>query len=591
MDKLRISGIALGVSALVAISFSLGLFQGLEFFFEDLLVRPKPASPDMVVIAIDDASLQKIGQWPWPREILARAIAIMEKNPPRALGVDIMLSEPSGRGVADDETLRIALAHTTYPVVFPAEANPLFFSHNKIPRAENLLMPLPLFTESSKADMLQRVTLGHVNLILDPDGIVRKFPLIIETPSIRSDSMRAFGYEVLKQGGYTIPDEKKLNALVRIAYSAPPGAIRKISFSRLLDDGEGVGKMLQDKIVLIGVTAPDLHDTKLTPFSRGTEMPGVELQAEIVTMLQVGYRLVLLPPYLAYIWILAAALLPAFFFIIWPRSLKPLAASTIAGVVYTITVVVLFENGVVANMLHIHFAWILSTSSLFAHRYLSGEQERKEIKKLFGKYVSPRVLEEILVDPAKVTLGGEEREVTVLFSDIRGFTTLSEKTSPQELVRILNKYFSAMSAEIVNREAVLDKYIGDAIMAFWGAPFDDPLQADHALAAAQGMISALKKLNEELREIGDPEIAIGIGIHTGPAVVGNIGSEFRFDYTLIGDTVNVASRLEGLNKEHKTTLIISESTKNKLQEPHEFRSLGEVTVKGRGEPLHVYTLS
>lgn len=205
--------------------------------------------------------------------------------------------------------------------------------------------------------------------------------------------------------------------------------------------------------------------------------------------------------------------------------------------------------------------------------------------------MSPRVLEEILVDPAKVALGGEEREVTVLFSDIRGFTTLSEKTSPQELVRILNKYFSRMSAEIVNREAVLDKYIGDAIMAFWGAPLEDTMQADHALAAGQGMIIALHKLNEELRAAGDPEIAIGIGIHTGPAVVGNIGSEFRFDYTLIGDTVNVASRLEGLNKEHKTTLILSESTKSKLHSDHAFRSLGEVSVKGRKEPLHVFTLS
>ncbi|MBI4225081.1 MAG: adenylate/guanylate cyclase domain-containing protein [Candidatus Sungbacteria bacterium] len=588
MDKIRAFGITLCAGIIVAVSFWLGLFQGLEFFFEDLLVRPKPASADVVVIAIDDASLQKIGQWPWPREIFARTLAVLNNNPPAVVGVDIMLSEPSGRGAADDAALRTVLAGITYPVVFPAEASPLVLSEtDKAPRAENLLTPLALFI-----DNIERVSLGHANFILDPDGIVRKFPLLIATqyPSARPGVLAAFGYEILKQGGYAIPDEKKLDAIPRIAYSALPGSIRKISFSRLLDGGEETGTMLRDKIVLIGVTAPDLHDTKLTPFSRGTEMPGVELQAQIVTMLQSGYRLVPLAPFLAYLWILAAALLPALFFFLWPRSLKPLAASVAAGVAYMVAIAVLFENGIVVNMLHTHFAWLLSTSALFAYRYLSGERERKEIKKLFGKYVSPRVLEEILVDPAKVALGGEEREVTVLFSDIRGFTTLSEKTSPQELVRILNKYFSAMSAEIVNREAVLDKYIGDAIMAFWGAPLDDPLQADHALAAAKGMIAALKKLNEELAAAGDPEIAIGIGIHTGRAVVGNIGSEFRFDYTLIGDTVNVASRLEGLNKEHKTTLIISENTKNKLREPHELRSLGEVSVKGRAEPLHVYTL-
>lgn len=544
----------------------------------------------MVIIAIDDTSLQKIGQWPWPRETFAKALSLLKKNPPAVVGIDVMFSEPSGKGTADDAALRAALADIPYPVIFPAEASPLLLSgKEQAPRAENLLIPLSLLTSSTR-----RVTLGHVNFILDPDGIVRKFPLLVNIPDLSAgqNMLHAFGYEILKQGGYAIPGEERLDAIPRIAYSALPGAVRKLSFSRLLDDGEEVGKTLQGKIVLIGVTAPDLHDTKLTPFSRGTEMPGVELQAQIVTMLQYGYRLDSLAPFLAYLWIFGAALLSALFFSSRPRSLRPLAASVGAGIAYMIAIVVLFEKGIVVNMLHVHFAWILSASSLFAYRYLSGERERKEIKKLFGKYVSPRVLEEILVDPAKVALGGEEREVTVLFSDIRGFTTLSEKTSPQELVRILNKYFSAMSAEIVNREAVLDKYIGDAIMAFWGAPFDDPLQADHALAAAKGMIVALKELNKELAAAGEPEIAIGIGIHTGLAVVGNIGSEFRFDYTLIGDTVNVASRLEGLNKEHNTTLILSESTKNKLSNHHEhaFHSLGEVSVKGRGKSLHVYTL-
>lgn len=578
--------ISAGAGTLVAASFTFGLFHGLEFFFEDFLVHTKQSSPDIVILAIDDTSLQKIGQWPWPREVLARALTALNKNSPAVVGMDIMLSEPSGRGAADDEKLRVALDGLTYPVVFPAEATPLAITgNNKVSRAENLLTPLPVFANA------QRATLGHANFVLDSDGIVRRFPMIIDSPI---GTLRAFGYEVLKAAGLGIPDENDLEnnigGIARIAYSSAPGTMRKIPFSRLIDEREDIGKMLQGKIVLIGVTAPDLHDTKLTPFSRGTEMPGVELQAQVVTMLQAGYRLNPLSAPLAYGWIFFAAILPVFFFGIWPRSLKPLAANMIAGIGYAAAMAILFENGTVVNMLHVHFAWILSTSSLFAYRYLSGERERKEIKKLFGKYVSPRVLEEILVDPAQVALGGEEREVTVLFSDIRGFTTLSEKTSPQELVRILNKYFSAMSAEIVNREAVLDKYIGDAIMAFWGAPLEDPLQADHALAAAQGMISTLKKLNEELRANNDTEIAIGIGIHTGPAVVGNIGSEFRFDYTLIGDTVNVASRLEGLNKEHKTTLIISENTKNKLTEEGEFRSLGEVTVKGRKEPLNVYTL-
>jgi adenylate cyclase len=196
-----------------------------------------------------------------------------------------------------------------------------------------------------------------------------------------------------------------------------------------------------------------------------------------------------------------------------------------------------------------------------------------------------------------VSLGGEEKEITVFFSDIRGFTTLSEKTTPKELVRILNRYFTAMSEEILKNAGVLDKYIGDAIMAFWGAPVDDPGQADNALKAALGMLAKLKELNEELRASGDPEINIGIGIYTGPAVVGNMGSEQRFDYTVMGDTVNVASRLEGLNKEYQTRLIIGESTKNKItlrlaqgEKDYKFRFLGSVAVKGRKEPLNIYTL-
>lgn len=212
------------------------------------------------------------------------------------------------------------------------------------------------------------------------------------------------------------------------------------------------------------------------------------------------------------------------------------------------------------------------------------------MKNLFSKYVSKDVLEEILKDPAKVKLGGEEKEVTVFFSDIRGFTALSEKTAPKELVRILNKYFTLMTNEVLENSGVLDKYIGDAIMAFWGAPIEDRRQAENALKAALGMLEKLKELNKELKSNGDPEINIGIGLYSGPAVVGNIGSDLRFDYTVMGDTVNVASRLESLNKEYKTQIIIGETTKNKLEGDHKFKFLGSVAVKGRKELLNIYTI-
>jgi adenylate cyclase len=190
-----------------------------------------------------------------------------------------------------------------------------------------------------------------------------------------------------------------------------------------------------------------------------------------------------------------------------------------------------------------------------------------------------------------VILGGEEREVTVLFSDIRGFTTLSEATAPHELVAVLNRYFTLMTNEVFKHQGVLDKYIGDAIMAFWGAPIADPLQADHALAAARGMIDRLKEFNAELVREGKPTIDIGVGLYTGPVVVGNIGAESRFDYTVIGDTVNTASRLEGLNKEYGTHVIIGESTKQKLTASYPLSPLGGVKVKGKEQSVEIYAVT
>ncbi len=200
------------------------------------------------------------------------------------------------------------------------------------------------------------------------------------------------------------------------------------------------------------------------------------------------------------------------------------------------------------------------------------------------------MLEEILQDPSKVKLGGEVREVTVFFSDVKGFTTLSEKSTPQELVKVMNEYFTLMTEEILKRGGVLDKYIGDAIMAFWGAPIDDENQADNALQAAIEMTKKLKAFNLKLKDKGKPEIGMRIGIYTGPALAGNIGSELRLNYTVMGDTVNVASRLEGVNKEYGTQIIIGENVKNKLKGKYDLKGLGSVAVKGRGEPLNIYTL-
>jgi len=564
--------IALIIAGVITLSFYRGLFSGLENYLEDLLVSSKAVNNQIVIVAIDNESIQKIGQWPWPREIFAKALSALENNSPKVLGVDVIFSEASRLGIKDDQALKDALDKATYPIIMPVEATDLTISDQEIV-SQNFLKSLSLFGES------KNVSLGHVNLVLDRDGIARKIPLTIEP-------FQSFSLELAKKSGAEfVYDQSEI--LTRIVYSAPSGSIRRIPFWRLLEKD---APSLKDKIVLIGTTAPDLHDEKPTPFSLGTEMPGVEIQANIANMLLSGYRLVPLENNLMIGWIILAAIIPAVIFLIFSGSVAAISINVFFGLLYLVAIAILFEQGIVINLIHISLSWITSTIALFVYKYFSVEKERRAIKNIFSKYVSKDVLEDILHDPSKVKLGGEEREVTVLFSDIRGFTTLSEKAHPKKLVSTLNQYFSSMSGQVLKYGGVLDKYIGDAIMAFWGAPLDDPDHAENALKAGLGMIKELERFNKELKRSGEPEIQIGVGIYTGPAIVGNIGSEFRFDYTAIGDTVNVASRLEGLNKDYKTSVIIGETTKNKIKGKYNFKFLGSANVKGREGALDVYSV-
>lgn len=229
---------------------------------------------------------------------------------------------------------------------------------------------------------------------------------------------------------------------------------------------------------------------------------------------------------------------------------------------------------------------------IISTRHLGKTETRRELlEATFEKYVSRQVLADILKDPGSIHLGGEGKEVTVFFSDIRGFTPIAEKMNPERLVDILNRYFEVMSEEIVKTGGTIDKYIGDAIMAFWGAPVEDAEQAEHAVQASLAMLDKLKELNKVLVKEGSQEIEIRIGLHRGRAVVGNVGSNRRFDYTVIGDSVNAASRMEGLNKDHGTQIIISDMVRNFLKDKNRWKPLGSVMLKGRTEPINIYTLA
>lgn len=572
--------LALAVGGIVSLSLFAGLFSGLEYFFEDLLFSPKPVHPDIVIIAIDDASLEKIGQWPWPRRIIADALTTLSAAPPRAVGIDILFSEPSRHGTTDDQTLSQAMTRAPYPIILPLEARFTVNQENPT-RADTITNPLPIFLERSST------TLGHINVIEDRDGTVRRFPNAVTAPD--GILYPSFAHTLLTAAGMRSDATADDNTPERIVFAGPPGTVRSVPFWRLKEKDPALN--LAGKIVLIGVTAQSLHDTKKTPVSRGSEMPGVEVHAHIVNMLINRERLSTLSVPLMSALLIVLALIPALFFLFFKNSVVALAASAALALAFLVVTIISFEQGVVLNMVHGMLSIVLSASDSFGIRHRMAEKDRRRIRALFGRYVSPHVLAEILKNPKQVTLGGEEREITVLFSDIRGFTALSEKTEPQELVEILNRYFELMSREILATGGVLDKYIGDAVMAFWGAPLEDEAQADHAIQAAHGMVARLSEFNEMLRREGKPEIKIGIGIHTGLAIVGNIGASHHMNYTIIGDAVNTASRLESLNKEYKTSIIIGDTVKHKARGMYLFKPIGSVAIRGKGEPVTIYTIA
>lgn len=250
----------------------------------------------------------------------------------------------------------------------------------------------------------------------------------------------------------------------------------------------------------------------------------------------------------------------------------------------------MFDYGLIINIIYPEITLFLVYFSEISYMYLSERKSKAQIKEAFSKYVASDVVEEILKDPSKLKLGGSKEEITVFFSDIRGFTSFSEKLTPEKLVHVLNEYLSAMTDIILNHNGLVDKYIGDAIMAFWGAPIKNKEHAKIACDASLDMIKELENLKKKWQKEGFPEINIGIGLNSGNAVIGNVGSSERFDYTAIGDNINLGSRLESLTKHYGVSIIISEKTKEEAGNEFVTRKLDFVKVKGKNEPIEIYEL-
>ncbi len=586
-----------------------------------------------------------MGRWPWPRLVHAQLLNFLARGPVRVVGYDVLFTEhdrhsyeiggENWTGAQSDAALaeaakrlgRIVFASDVSSEVATATAgasgivaksDPTF---EVGPGVETRPSILPPFAELHAATEIA----GHNLLVLDPDGPVRRavpFVLVGGRPvpalplavaflasglapgELRLDPAGLrFGPRLLPLVDAEIPTlagppVKGRRALINFrgaAVERDRTTFREYSFYDLFYSEQQLlagekplvnPSAFKDTIVLVGTTAAGLHDVFTVPFA-GSKMPGVQIHANVVdNVLSSGFIrpgpawghwiVYLVPPLVAAlvcsvvgIWIgLGAAL----------ATLAALAGADLA----------LFSRGTWLPLAAPALGTAAATFGAVAYQYFVEGREKRKVKQLFARFVSPDVFSHLLADPSRARLGGERREMSVLFSDIRGFTTFTEAGHPEAVVEQLNEYFSRMVEVVFAHRGTIDKFVGDMVMALFGAPLDDPDHADHALQAALGMRKALAELNERWAREGKPPFDIGIGVNAGEMIAGIIGGETIVSYTVIGDAVNLGSRLESLNKQYRTHIIISEFTRSRLRGRYDVRALGEVTVKGKTRPVEIF---
>ncbi len=568
----------LGGVALIFALFYFRIFWNFDTQLQDKLFIKEDISSKIVIVAIDDDSIQQFGQWPWNREMHAEMIEKLENSGARAIGYDVTFSE---KGNGDEIFLQTLNNYDN--VVFPMEGQ-IKLRQNKIPQFTDTLFPI--------GDIRFNHNIGHSVLIPDVDGKIRKVPFYIR---YNDEQISPFYAEILRAAGFWA-EEKETNpkiydfnqyGLFRIKFFGPQDTFKTYSFSDVLEN-DFKSRKLKDKIVLVGATANNLHDEYFTASTRGQAMSGVEIQANLIESYLQKDFLREIDNDIQYLLHLAMLAIIIGLIVFSIRIRYSVFLLLLLMIVYLIFCSALFASGFIIPILYpILLMIVIYFLGIFA-KYLLESKEKKKIRAGFSQYVAKEVVDELIARPEKLNLGGEKKTLSILFSDIRGFTSLSEKLSTENLVELLNDYLSAMSDVIIENDGVIDKYIGDAIMAFWNAPLENKNHEKDAIRSALMMVEKLKVFNKKNRSNGKPEINIGIGINTGKVIVGNIGSKKRFDYTVIGDDVNLASRLEGLTKYYGVQIIVSAITAEKIKDEFVVRYLDNVAVKGKDKGVKIY---
>ena len=628
--------------------WSFSVFSRIEQLTYDIRINqtlPNEGDPQIVIVDIDEDSLREIGQFPWPREYIAQMLYILfSEYEISTIGFDIVFAEPDRQGANEVLTNMLAqrpeLKDTLEPLIEEMNGDRQFAdllsqipavlgfymdqeleeqtpSVGQLPASLEIVSPIePKYFPIPKAHrfsanqpILQSSAMSggfFDNPLVGDDGVFRKVPMLqeykgqyfqslslgvvrslLDNPPVEmivSGDEENPLLEALDIGGFQIPVDNHGGALV--PYHGGRGTFEYISVIDVFRQTVPKEK-LEGAIVLFGASAPGLLDLRTTPIE--SVYPGVEVHAnliagilhqsfkhqpaytiggEILLIIVLGLLLTFALPRVQPIFILVGGSL--IFICIWSGNLW---LWTDYNWVFPLATPLLLSASIIAYQL--------------AYGYLIESRGKRQLTRLFGQYVPPELVDEMDQDPGSISLEGESRDMTVLFSDVRGFTTISEGLTPEELTRLMNAFLTPITGVIHDHRGTIDKYMGDAVMAFWGAPLNDPKHASHGVKAGLEMIRVMHELGPEFKKRGWPELRIGVGLNTGMMNVGNMGSEFRMAYTVLGDAVNLGSRLEGLTKQYGVDLMVSETTAAAASE-YEYRQLDLVRVKGKHEPVAIF---
>ena len=586
--------------------------------------RGVTTAPDTVVIAaIDEKSLAKLGRWPWGREVMARLVERLARADAAVIAFDVIFPESEKNDPLFSRAIRDA-GNVILPVAFDLEGKSKPISKPGLERsalagvldADRFRSFAPI--RSSGAPTLpvgplldSAMSLAHVNMLPDHfDGTLRWEALLICHDSLIYPSLglrsaaffKGIAPEQLKVratrsigvGGTVIPTDRF--GRMPINYYGPGGTLRRISVADIIDGTAGA-RELENRIVFVGATAVGILDLRVTPFS--AVMPGVEKQATVAASILDNRLLKKASTLQDLAFLLATGLLLAL-----ALSRLGLAWGAVAALAVALGIgaggLSLFEHqGLWVNLACPLGNVIGMFMSVTAWNYAFEERHSRRIRAMFSNYITTAMVNELIKNPELARLGGERREITVLFSDIRGFTGFCERHEPEEVVALLNEYLGAMTDVILKWGGTLDKFIGDAIMVFWNAPLLCQDHAERALRCALEMQARLAQLRERWDREGKPELSCGIGINTGEVIVGNIGADGKkMDYTVIGDQVNLASRVESLTRRFDADILVTEMTLDRVRGAlaagtlcgMEIRGLSRVVVKGKEEPVSLYAL-